>query len=304
MFEGASEAEQYTESFDEGKLEGAEEGPESAVSSLEEESFSPEEKAEKKLEEEISELTESETTLDDLSEKIDELTEMGEKEHEAINNLRENPPLNLAHDPNIETVGDKALQEKQDKIKALKEKIEEQKENLLGLPEDQDFEGVEELEQYKSELNELLDGDAEMSEEEMKEERKKFIDSYINECIVEMFDHWKKELEKSENKEQAENFIARKTITLIRKKAERFIEGFDDHPELDDLSHVATLSLAWFTNEKGEEVQYITEYDIQFDNKQVEGMDEEEEKGLIGEEGQKEMQKAEEEGNLNENKQA
>ena len=288
------------EDFDAGKLENdtkekneGEESPESAMDSL-----SPEEQAEK----EVEVLGEQTERAERLSETIEGLEEENEKEQGEIKDTRENPPLSLPPQESVETSGSDALAMKKEKAEALNEKIEEKEAELLGLPEGEDFEGEQELEEYKAKLDEFLeegDPEKEKTEEEIKKEREDFVDHFISDSIDDLLDFWKVYIDKYENKEKAINFIKRKTIVEVRKQAKGFIETGKD---VESMGFSAGIKGAYFDNKKGERIEYLTDFDIEFvDGSKADAVEnQEDEEDLLGEKGKKNVDKADEEGLLEE----
>jgi len=178
-----------------------------------------------------------------------------------------------------------------EEIEELQRQFEAKKTDQISA--EKDFLGTSQIE--TKDPNSLRDDitSPEQNESELKEEREKFVREYIDSVVEDFTSHWQSELSTSVNGEKAARLIALKTESTITTEAQSFIEQ-GGQPNFG--GGYGELELSYFDGPDGQRVQYVTGFELH-SNDGVSSIGESE-MTRNDEEGQEEIDEAEETDNL------
>ncbi len=216
--------------------------------------------------------------------KVSEALIEAREEEKKIRNLRESMGLPIEEPQDTNTLEHIEALEKQKEN--LEGEIANQEQEILQIP---DSEG-----RNPSTLEKKMDVLDDKHIEGLEQEaREKFVQEFITSSIVEITDHFRTFLDKSQNKEAATFLIQQKITFSIQQRAKDYIENGGE----PDFGFEAEISAQEFDDPTEGEVMYITEFDLTFEQSGESGEEKFQSKQeLVDEETQQQIDQAKEAG--------
>lgn len=192
---------------------------------------------------------------EDLAEDRQELAEDQERIQEEVKEIEElREALDVPEGSQQESVSERMLKERQDKLEKRSDALGRE---LLGAPESEPtrVEDPDELESLEPEL----EIDLEQSEEEMRQERQRFVDQFVEDSKQKIMKEWQPYFDEAENGERVAGLLKMQIESGVRAAGKDFLENGEG---IEKMSFVAHMDRSHYDTGDGGEKTFVTDFKV------------------------------------------